>query len=98
MMFVEAPVVAGQGASEAMGASVTGGTLTGLAPVMVAPVPMGGEEVSLMLAQAAAAHAAQFLAVTGAGVLQRELFAATVSTSAVACTAMNALNEATFVL
>lgn len=54
MMFVEAPVVAGQGASEAMGASVTGGTLTGLAPVMVAPVPMGGEEVSLMLAQAAA--------------------------------------------
>lgn len=98
MLFVEAPVVAAQGACEALGASVTGATLAGMSPAMLAPVPMGSEEVSMMLAQAAAAHAAQFLAVTGAGVAERELLATTITTASVAYTAMDALNEATLAL
>ncbi|MGO9103075.1 MAG: PE domain-containing protein [Mycobacterium sp.] len=94
MLFVDAPVVAAQGAAEAVGGAVTGATLVGVSPAIIAPVPMGGEEVSLLLAQAAAAHAAQFLVATGVGVTQRELFAATVTTSAGAYTAMNALSQA----
>lgn len=98
MLFVDGPVVAAQGAAEAMGGAVTAATIAGVSPAITTPVPMGGEEVSLMLAQAATAHAAQFLAATGAGVAQRELFAATVTTSAAAYTAMNALSQASLAM
>ncbi|GAB4916755.1 hypothetical protein MAHJHV34_47820 [Mycobacterium avium subsp. hominissuis] len=89
MLFVDAPLVAAQGATEAAGAAVTGATLAGSAPAMAVPVPMGGEEVSAMLAQAITAHAAQYLAATGIGVTQRGLFAATAGASSAAYAAMD---------
>lgn len=91
MLFVETPVVAAQSASEAVGAAVTGATLVGAAPEMSAVVPMGSEEVSAALASAMAAHAADFLAVTGVSVAQRALFAAQVGTSAAVYAAADAL-------
>nr|VTP02301.1 hypothetical protein BIN_B_04455 [Mycobacterium riyadhense] len=97
-MFVDAPIVAGQGAAEAAGGAMTAATLAGVSPAIATPVPMGGEEVSVLLAQASAAHAAQFLAATAVGVSQRELFAATATTSAAAYTAMNALSQASLAL
>ena len=84
MLFVDTPLVAAQGATEAAGAAATGGMIAGAAPAMVVPIPMGGEEVSMLFAQAIAAHSAEYLAATGVGVTQRELFAASAGTSAAA--------------
>jgi hypothetical protein len=84
MLFVDTPLVAAQGATEAAGAAATGGMLAGAAPAMIVPVPMGGEEVSMLFAQAIAAHSAAYLAATGTGVAQRALFAASAGTSAAA--------------
>ncbi|KWX20526.1 hypothetical protein AFM11_30275 [Mycolicibacterium wolinskyi] len=84
MFLVDTPILAAQGATEAVGAAVTGAAVTGAAPAMLAPIPMGGEEVSLLFAQALAAHAAQFEAATGIGVMQRAMFAASSTTAAVA--------------
>lgn len=98
MLLVDTAVVAAQGAGEAAGAAVTAATLAGVTPALATPLPMGGEEVSFMLAQAAAAHAAQFLAATGVGVAQRELFAATAATSAAGYIAMNAFSQASLTL
>ena len=91
MLFVETPIVAAQSASEAIGTAVTGGMLAGAAPEMSAAVPMGSEEVSAALANAIAAHAANFLAMTGVAVAQRALFAAQVGTSAAVYAASDAL-------
>jgi hypothetical protein len=98
MMFVITPALAAQSAAEAAGGAATGSMLAGAAPAMGAMLPMGGEEVSAMLASAIAAHAAQFLAVGALGVAQREAFAATVATSAGTYTAMNALGSALLAL
>ena len=97
-MFIETPVVAAQGASEAVGATATGAVLGGSAPAMGAVVPMGGEEVSVIFAQAIAAHAAQYLTATGLGVAQRGLFAAQVATSAGVYAASDALSQAALTL
>ncbi|BDN85414.1 PE domain-containing protein [Mycobacterium pseudoshottsii] len=94
MMFVESPALAAQAAAESAGGAATAATLAGGAPAMGAMVPMGGEEVSAMLAQAIAAHGAQFLAVGAVGVAQREAFAATVGTSAATYAAMDAAGKA----
>ncbi|MBV0920413.1 PE domain-containing protein [Mycobacteroides chelonae] len=83
-LLVETPILAAQGASETAGSAVLGGVLTGVAPALLAPIPMGGEEVSMLLAQAIAANAAQFLAACGVGVAQREALAASSITSAAA--------------
>ncbi|WP_254902500.1 PE domain-containing protein [Mycobacterium simiae] len=93
-MFVEAPALAAQAASEGTGGATTAATLAGSAPAMGAVLPMGGEEVSVMFAQAIAAHGAQFLAVGAVGVAQREAFAATVATSAATYTAMDTVGKA----
>ncbi|MGV7254558.1 PE family protein [Mycobacterium kansasii] len=98
MLFITVPVVAAQSATEAAGAAVTGSMLAGAAPAMGAVVPMGGEEVSAMFAQAIATHAAEFLAATGWGVAQRGLFAGQVGTSAGVYTASNALNASSLTL
>jgi PE family protein len=84
MLFVDTPLVAAQGATEAAGAATTGATLAGGAPAMAAMIPMGGEEVSALFAAAIAAHASQYLAATGVGVVQRGLFAASSATSSAA--------------
>lgn len=97
-MFIETPVVAAQGASEAVGAAATGAVLAGSAPGLGAVVPMGGEEVSAMFAQAIVAHAAQYLAATGLGVAQRGLFAAQVATSAGVYAASDVLSQAALTL
>ena len=83
-MFVDTPLVAAQGATEAAGAAATSGVLTGAAPAIIMPIPMGGEEVSMLFAQAIAAHSAEYLAATGVGVSQRAMFAASAGTSAAA--------------
>lgn len=93
-MFIETSVVAAQGASEAVGTAATGAMLAGSAPALGAVMPMGGEEVSATFAQAIAAHAAQYLAATGLGVAQRELFAAQVANSAGVYAASDALSQA----
>jgi hypothetical protein len=98
MLFVDTPLVAAQGATEAAGAAITGATLAGSAPALTAAVPMGGEEVSAMLAQAITAHAAQYLAATGIGVAQRALFAATSGASSVAYAATDAAAAAQLAL
>ena len=64
-MFLETPIIAAQAATEMTGAATTAGTLTGAAPAMLTAPPMGAEEVSAMLASAAAAHGGQFLAAAG---------------------------------
>lgn len=97
-MFIETPLLAAQGAAEAIGAATTGGVLMGAAPEMVAVPPMGGEEVSVMLAAAIAAHNAQFLAATGVGVVQRALFAGTVTTTGTAMTVMDGVGKAMLTL
>ncbi|MBZ4511868.1 PE domain-containing protein, partial [Mycobacterium avium subsp. hominissuis] len=74
MMFIEAPALAAQAASEGAGGATTAATLAAGAPAMGAVLPMGGEEVSAMFAQAIAAHGAQFLAAGALGVAQREAF------------------------
>ena len=91
MYFIETPVVAAQSASEAVGTAVTGAMLAGAAPEMSAVVPMGSEEVSVALANAIAAHTANFLSMTGVAVAQRGLFAAQVGTSAAVAAASDAL-------
>jgi len=97
-MFIEIPVVAAQGASEAAGAAATGAVLGGSAPALGAVVPMGGEEVSAMFALAIAAHAAQYLTATGIGVAQRGQFAAQIATSAGVYAASDALSQAALTL
>ncbi|MDO3240967.1 PE domain-containing protein [Mycobacteroides abscessus subsp. abscessus] len=84
MFLVDAPMLAAQGATEAVGAATTGAVVTGAAPAMLVPIPMGGEEVSLLFAQAIAAHAAQFDAAAGVGVMQRAMFAASSTAASVA--------------
>jgi len=64
-------------ASEAVGTVVTGAMLAGAGSQNSAVVPMGSEEVSA-LANAIAAHTANFLAMTGVALAQRGLFAAQV--------------------
>jgi PE family len=91
MYFIETPVVAAQSASEEVGIAVTGAMLAGAAPQMAAVVPMGSEEVSAALANAIAAHHANFLAMTGLAVGQRALFSAQVGTSAAVAAASDAL-------
>jgi hypothetical protein len=93
-VLIETPLLAAQGVAESAGAASTGGVLSGAAPEMLAVMPMGGEEVSMMLAQAIAAHNAQFLAATGVGVAQRAAFAGTVASSAAAYTVMNGVSQA----
>ncbi|WP_454561758.1 PE domain-containing protein [Mycobacterium haemophilum] len=97
-MFIETPVVAAQGASEAIGTATTGAVLAGSAPALGAVVSMGGEEVSAMFAAAIVAHAAQYLAATGLGVAQRGLFAAQVATSAGIYAASDALSQTALML
>lgn len=94
MMFIEGPALAAQAASEGAGGATTASTLAAGAPAMGAVLPMGGEEVSVMFAQAIAAHGAQFLAAGAVGVAQREAFAATVATSAATYTAVDAVGQA----
>lgn len=84
MFMVETPILAAQGASEAAGAAAVGGVLAGATGAMVVPIPMGGEEVSLLFANAIAANAAQYLAASGVGVIQREMLAASSTTAAAA--------------
>jgi hypothetical protein len=98
MLNVEAPVVAGQSAMEAAGAATTGAMLAGTSPAMVGVMPMGGEEVSAMLAAAIESHSAQFLAVTGVAVAQRAMLAAQIGTSAAVYTTSNALSAASLAL
>ena len=98
MLFVETPVVATQSAMETAGTAATGGALAAGGPVLAAVVPMGTEETSAMIAAAIAAHAADFTAMTGVGVVQRGLFAAQVGSSAALYAASNALNAASLAL
>ncbi|VBA32419.1 hypothetical protein LAUMK4_05754 [Mycobacterium persicum] len=98
MMFVEAPALAAQAAAEATGTAATAATLSGAAPAMGAVVPMGGEEVSAMFAQAVLAHGAQFLSVAALGVAQREMFAVTVATAGATYAAMDAVDKAILAL
>jgi hypothetical protein len=83
-LLVDTPILAAQGASETAGAATVGGVLVGGTPAMLAPVPMGGEEVSMLFAQAIAANAAQYLAASGVGVVQRTALAASSTTAAAA--------------
>ena len=78
-MFLETPIIAAQAATEMTRAATTAGTLTGAAPAMLTAPPMGAEEVSAMLASAAAAHGGQFLAAAGTGTVQRALFGTSVA-------------------
>lgn len=98
MLFVEAPLVAAQGASEAAGAAATGSMLAGTAPVMAVAPPMGGEEVSALFTSAIAAHAAQYLAATGVGVAQRGMLAGSSATSAAMYAATDAAAAAQLAL
>lgn len=65
---------------------------------MTAVVPMGSEEVSVLLATAIQAHNAQFLAQTGINVADRGMFAGDVGVSGVMYTATEAVNQASLLL
>jgi PE family len=97
-MFVEPVGVAGQAVAEATGAATTAGVLSGSAPAMTAVVPMGMEEVSVLLSAAIQAHNAQFLAETGVNVADRAMFAGDVGISGVMYTATEAVNQASLLL
>ncbi len=97
-MFVQSVGVAAQSVAEATGAATTAGVLSGAAPAMVAVVPMGTEEVSVLLAAAIQGHNAQFLAQTGANVADRAAFASDIAVSGAVYTATEAVNEASLLL
>jgi hypothetical protein len=65
---------------------------------MTAVVPMGMEEVSVLLSTAIQAHNAQFLAETGVNVADRAMFAGDVGISGVMYTATETLNQASLLL
>lgn len=96
--FVDPIGVAAQSAAEAAGTATTAGVLSGSAAAMTAVVPMGSEEVSVLLATAIQTHNAQFLAQTAASVADRAVFASNVGVSGAMYTATEAVNQASLLL
>jgi len=97
-MFVDTVGVAAQSVAETVGTATTAGVLAGSTPAMTAVVPMGSEEVSAMLCAAIQEHNAQFLALTGANVADRAVFAADIAVSGVSYAATEVANAASLML
>jgi len=97
-MLINAPIVAGSAAAEDAGAATMGGTMAGAAGPVTAILPPGAEDASAAAAAAFAARGAETQAMLAQLVTVRGLFAATMSSSALAYTAVDAINEATLAL
>lgn len=97
-MLVDELVVAAQAAAEAAGTATTGGVLAGTAPAMAIAPPMGSDPVSIAIAAAIGAHAAQFTAQTGIGIAERARWAAQIGVSGVVYGASNALTQVSLAL
>lgn len=97
-IMVNSPLLAASSAFEQGGAATMGGTMAAAQAPVTAVLPPGSEDASVAAAAGFAAHGV----LTGAVLTQlttvRELFAATMGTSAVAYSAMDALNEATLAI
>jgi hypothetical protein len=98
LMLINAPVVAAASATEDAGVATMGGTMAGAAGPVTAILPPGAEDASAMAAAAFAARGAETAAVLAQLTAVRGLFAATMASSGVAYTAMDAFNEATLAL
>lgn len=97
-MLVNTVGVATQAAAEAAGTATTAGVVTGAAPAMAAIVPMGSEEVSAMLATAAAEHGAQFLSMAGLNLADHAMFAADIGVSGAVYAATEVANVTSLML
>lgn len=97
-MLVNTVGVAAQAAAEATGTAVTAGVVAGSTPAMSAAVPMGAEEVSALIASAAAEHTAQFLSMAGLNLTDHAMFASDIGVSGAIYGATEAVNVASMAL
>jgi hypothetical protein len=97
-VLVNAPLVGMAAAVETSGAATMAGTSAGAAGPVTAILPPGAEDASAAAAAGFAARGAETMAMMTQLTVVRELFAATMGTSAAGYLATDALNEASLAL